>query len=66
MMVFPTWLRVALAVAIAAIDYSQTQHVFALSPEAQFAVGLASAIAGALLAFQNATTRLVRKVTGRQ
>jgi hypothetical protein len=62
---FPTPVRIGLAVAIAAIDYTQTQHILALSPEVTFGIGLASAVSGVLLAFQNGVASAVRSVRGR-
>lgn len=65
MTVFPVWVGVVLGVIVAAIDFTQTQTFVALSPEAKFGVGLASAICGFLFAFQRQTVSVVRRLRGR-
>jgi hypothetical protein len=61
---FPTWAKLVLAIVIAAIDYTQTTSLIALSNEAKFGIGLVSTIAGVIAAFQTQATRLVRRARG--
>lgn len=65
-MEYPFWLRALLAVLIGLGEYLQQAPQTTLPPEWQLAIGAVQVVCGILLGFQNQTTKVARRLTGRR